>query len=272
MRVNGHGPECVGSGMASHDKTTRRAAARMAGAGLLLFGAGRFALAAADFWNRKPPSAWSDEEITRLTTRSPWAKEVNAEFMHDTAYTTGAEAGPRIGVGGAISAPRDQSGGFEMGGDGRDRRGGARRAPVTVRWESAQPMREALGTPLRSEFKDRYVLSVSNLPIGVMESRRRKENNTGRPEADNSPAALQRRMIEQLKGAATLEARGKEPAQAGVVTSSPVPGTYLFGFSRELLPLGDDDKDVLFTLQTGSIAVKAKFEPKEMIYRGKPAL
>jgi hypothetical protein len=158
-----------------------------------------------------------------------------------------------------------------MGGNGRDSRGGARREPVTVRWESAQPMRDALGTPLNRELSDRYVLSVSNLPIGVMENRRRKEN-AGGLEEDSSPAARQRRMIEQLQGAATLEARGKAPAQAGVVIPARMPGTYLFGFSKELLPLSAEDKDILFTLQTGSMTVKAKFEPKEMIYRGKLAL
>jgi hypothetical protein len=246
---------------------TRRTVFRVAGAGLIIY---RGAMAV-EFWNRKQPSAWSSEEIARLTTRSPWAKEVNADFMHDSAYTTGAAGGPQIGTGGVISAPRDQSGGFEMGGDGREARRGARREPVTVRWESAQPMLDALGTLLKSELKDRYVLSVSNLPIGVMESRRHKEN-AGGLEEDSSPAARQRRMVEQLKGAATLEARGKEPEQAGVVTSAPVPGTYLFGFSKELLPLSADDKDILFTLQTGSITVRAKFEPKEMIYRGKLAL
>src|SRR5438477_7578079 len=81
-RVPGDGPECVGSSMASYEKPTRRAAFGVAGAGLIVcFGAP--VAVAADFWNRKQPSAWSNEEIERLTTRSPWAKDVNAEFMHD---------------------------------------------------------------------------------------------------------------------------------------------------------------------------------------------
>jgi hypothetical protein len=54
-----------------------------------------------------------------------------------------------------------------------------------------------------------------------------------------------------------------------------VPGaasTYLFGFSKELLPLGVGDREVLFTLRTGLMSVKAKFEPREMLYHGKLAL
>jgi hypothetical protein len=255
-----------------NEKPTRRTAFGVAGAGLLFCCAGPFAMAAADFWNRKQPSAWSDSEIELLTTRSPWAKETNAEFMQDADYTTGGADGPQVGPGGVISAPRGQSGGsFEMGGEGRNSRGGARREPVTVRWESAQPILDALGIPLKKELKDRYVVSVSNLPIGIMQSRRHAENSAGLEE-DRSPAAIQSRMIEELKGAATLEVRGKEPEQAGVVTTAPAPGTYLFGFSKELLPIGPNDKEILFTLQTGLMTVKAKFQPKDMMYRGKLAL
>ena len=38
------------------------------------------AYAASDFWNKKAPTAWTNEEIAQLTSHSPWAREVNAEF------------------------------------------------------------------------------------------------------------------------------------------------------------------------------------------------
>ena len=254
------------------EKTTRRTAFRMAGAGFLVSLAGPFAVAASDFWNRKQPSAWSNDEIQLLTTRSPWAKETAIQFTQDATFTTGGEDGPQVGNGGVISAPRSQSGGsFEMGGGGRDPHGGAGREPVVVRWDSAQPILDALAIPLKSELKGRYAISVSNLPVGIMQGRRRGQNSAGMEE-DRSPVALQLRMIEELKGAATLEVKGKDPAQAGVVTTLPVPGTYVFGFSKDLLTIGRGDKEVLFTLQTPMIAVKAKFQPKDMIYRGKSAL
>ncbi|MGD1071359.1 MAG: hypothetical protein ABSB15_14555 [Bryobacteraceae bacterium] len=253
-----------------NEKPTRRAAIAMAGAGWFLCCAGP--TAAADFWNRKQPSAWSNDEIQLLTTRSPWAKETPVQFTQDATYTTGGDEGPQVGNGGIISAPRSQSGGsFEMGGGGRDPRGEARSEPVVVRWESAQPILDALAIPLKNELKGRYVISVSNLPIGIMQSRRHAQNSGGMAE-DRSPAAVQLRMIEELKGSATLEVRGKEPAQAGVVTTSPVAGTYLFGFSKELLTIAPSDKDVLFKLETGLMTVKAKFQPREMMYRGKLAL
>lgn len=236
--------------------------------------------AASEFWNKKNPSAWSEQEIAQLTSHSPWAREVNAEFEVDTDYTTNGTAGPTVGRGGQLNAPGTNSSGapaqIELGRDQNGGRRGARHSePVIVRWESAQPVRDALGKPLAAEFEGRYVISVSGLPVGIMERKRRGvETETLRtnPE-DNTPAARQRRMVEQLQAAATLEAKGKEPAQPGLVTPVPrIPGTYLFGFSKELLPLTARDREIVFTLRTALMSVRAKFEPKDMLYRGQLAL
>ena len=236
------------------------------------------ASAAADFWNRKTASAWSNEEIARLTTHSPWARDVNAEFELDSDYTTNGAEGPSVGRGGALGAPGAATGGaaqIELGRDKNNAPRGARRGePVIVRWESAQPVLDALGVPLPEDFTGRYVLSVSGLPLGVMERRKRGEGERVSVDPqENTPAARQRRMVEELQSSATLDAKGREPAQAGLVRPVPrTPGTYLFGFSKELLPLTANDREVVFTLKTALMSVKAKFEPKEMMYRGHLAL
>jgi hypothetical protein len=90
---------------------------------------------------------------------------------------------------------------------------------------------------------------------------------------ENTPAARQRRMVEQLQSSATLEAKGREPEQPGVIRPVPrIPGTYLFGFSKELLPLTANDREIVFTLKTALLSVRAKFDPKEMVYRGQLAV
>jgi hypothetical protein len=238
---------------------------------LLLLSAQSLAITATSFWNRRQPSEWTNAEIAQLLAHSPWSKEVNAEFMQDTDYTANGAAGPRIGRGGQIEAPRDPAQ-FEIGRDRGDPSSGAKkRASVTVRWESAQPVREAIGKPLNSDFAGRYVLSVSGLPFGIMEKHRRTE--PGVPTPPLSPAETQARMIEELRSAATLEAKGKDPEQAGIVVAAPrEPGTYFFGFSKDLLPLDAGDREITFTLRTALMSVRAKFEPKEMTYRGKLAL
>lgn len=258
-------------------RITRRSLVRIAGG--VTLASSRFPLlfGASDFWNKKPVSAWSSQEIGQLTSHSPWSKEVNAEFELDSDYTTNGNAGPGIGRGGILTAPGAESQSqFEIGRDKNDKpRASRSREPVTVRWESAPPILDALGIPLPADFQGRYVLSVSGLPLGVMDKRRR--GVTG-PELsvdpdDNTPAGRQRRMIEQMQASATLEAKGREPAQPGLVRAVPrTAGTYLFGFSKDLLPLTVNDREVLFTLRTALMSVRAKFDPKEMVYRGQLAL
>jgi hypothetical protein len=77
------------------------------------------------FWNRKDPSEWSPEEVDRLITKSPWAKEV-------TATLPGSRHGGRQGV---------------------------------VRWESARPVLEAVKESLPRELGGHYVISVSGMPF-----------------------------------------------------------------------------------------------------------
>jgi hypothetical protein len=237
------------------------------------------ASAASEFWNRKKASEWSNEEIAKLTSRSPWAREVNADFELDSDYTTNGAEGPTAGPGGVLHAPGTGSGApaqFELGRDRNNSpRGTRRRQPVIVRWESAQPVIDAAGVPLSADFEGRYVLSVSGLPIGVMEHPRRGADALplNADPRENTPAARQRRMVEQLQSSATLEAKGREPEQPGLVRPVPrTPGTYLFGFSKELLPLTASDREIVFTLRTAIISVRAKFDPKEMVYRGQLAV
>ena len=33
-----------------------------------------------DFWNKKPPADWTNEEIDRLISKSPWAKPAKAQY------------------------------------------------------------------------------------------------------------------------------------------------------------------------------------------------
>ncbi|MES1262428.1 MAG: hypothetical protein ABUS49_11890 [Acidobacteriota bacterium] len=257
---------------------TRRAAFGLAGRVLLAGGTAACLEAASAFWNKKPAAQWSSEEIAQLTAHSPWAREVNAEFELDSDYTTHGAQGPTIGRGGVIGAPGAGTGApaqIELGRDRNDNpRGARRREPVTVRWESAQPILDALGVPLAADLRDRYVLSVSGLPLGIMERRKRGAGVelSADPE-ENTPLARQRRMIEQLQLSATLQARDREPEQPGIVKAVPrTPGTFLFAFSKELLPLTVKDREVQFTLRTALMSVRAKFEPKEMVYRGQLAL
>lgn len=195
-----------------------------------MFGAG--------FWNSKDPSAWTEEEIITLTTKSPWAKAAEASFK-------------------GASDPTEDTGGGPAGGRG----GGFRNSAfdsIIVRWESAQPILDALRAPLAGEFADHYVLSVTNLPFVSAP----RGGRSGETAAD---------LLERLQAGATLQAKGKETAGAGIARRNKI-GAYLFGFSRSYLRLSPGDKEIVFKLDTGELTITAKFNGKEMMYRGKPAM
>src|ERR1039457_6236803 len=95
-----------------------------------------------DFCNKKDPAKWSQDEIDRLTTKSPWAREVMEQYAPGTnngGYGNGSPNGnpngggypggqgggmPRIGIGGVgMGGARGPGigGGGGRGGRGRPR-------------------------------------------------------------------------------------------------------------------------------------------------------
>ena len=213
-----------------------------------------------DFWNKKEPSEWSSTEIEQLTSKSPWAKEVSAQSspeQRDDGDMSGSRG--RGGGGGGMGGPRvggmgiPGMGGGGMGrGRGRESRQSAQSFKATIRWESAQAILDALKTPLPEAFADHYVISVSGLPM-------------------NSQSADE--MLDHLKAVTLLEPKGKESAQPGIAQLQPSSAgrSVLLGFSKEILALKPDDKEVTFSTRVGRSNIKAKFNLKEMIYHGELA-
>jgi hypothetical protein len=194
--------------------------------------------AAGHFWDAKPSSQWSPEEIAELAGNSPWAKEVTAQYrvgLEDTRIQPGSE-------------PVQGRGEARAGECGLVPCGSIMPGKVTVVWESAQPIREALHPVISTELNGRYVISIRGL------------------EGQYS--------LDQLEAGSDLSAKGKSPVQPGLVRQRN--NSYLFGFSKDLMPLGVTDKEVLFTVRTGprleSTLLRATFNPKDMIYRGALAL
>jgi hypothetical protein len=244
-----------------------------------------------EFWNKKPPSEWTRDEIDRLITKSPWAKEANAQSAAGEANSggnpgqdpNGAPNGdpngnpgggtsngggqnrPRIGIGGlgipglgGLGLP----GGGQRRGNGTPRGGAASGYQGTVRWESARPIFDALKAPLPDSFDGHYVICVNGIPL--LSSR-----STYSSESDDSDTVRRQEHddLERLKGLSSLQLKGKPVVQAGVVARQVASGqSFLIGFSKEMLSLDFRDGEVLFTTQMGRLVVKARFLPKEMLY------
>jgi hypothetical protein len=128
-------------------------------------------------------------------------------------------------------------------------------------------MLDATRETLPTDFANHYVIAVAGLPVEWGLDRAARGH---RSDAEQSIHLSD--LVERLQAGATLQAKDKEPEGAGLVRRAPSDEAWLFGFSKELLPLTASDKEVEFALKSGPMAVKAKFEPKEMMYRGRLAL
>ena len=228
-----------------------------------------------DFWNKKEPSQWSSEEIEQLTAKSPWAKETTAQYSQQ-GNGGGLGGGPGGGGGGGMGGGRGGGMGIPgMGGGGMGRgrggRGGGQRSESikgTVRWESAKPILDAMKTPLPEAFANRYVVSVSGFPLNAGRRRRSQDDS------DTNSSQSTDDMLDNLKALTYLEPKGREGVQPGVAQQQPSSGagSILFGFSKEMLVLKPDDKEVTFSTRMGGLNVKTKFNLKDMMYHGELAL
>lgn len=111
-------------------------------------------------------------------------------------------------------------------------------------WESAAPLVDALKTTFPSDFAKHYVIGVEDLP---------------------SPGRGKKLTTENIS--ANL-AKGKDSVDAGPVGSLRGGTVAIFGFSKELLPLSAQDKEVIFSLATEGYSIRARFDLKEMKYHG----
>ena len=269
---------------------SRRSALTLAGACLVSWDN----LYASEFWDKKDPSQWSGEEIDRLTTKSPWAKSVTAQYApgenrggygqgspNGGGYPRGGGGGmggPTIGIGGiGIGMPRGRMGGGRNGG-GYPRHGGnTSNYKGTVRWESAQPILDALKTPLPEAFAKHYVIGVRDIPLIEERPPQPQENpdDSGQdsPKLSTPNTTSSKQTLDNLKQFTSLQPKGRDMAQPGVVQQMTPGGTYfLFGFSKEFLDFGKKDHEVEFSTRLGRLLVKAKFDPSEMLYHGKLAV
>jgi hypothetical protein len=269
---------------------SRRSALTLAGACLVSWDN----LYASEFWDKKDPSQWTGEEIDRLTTKSPWAKSVTAQYApgenrggygqgspNGGGYPRGGGGGmggPTIGIGGiGIGMPRGRMGGGRNGG-GYPRPGGnTSNYKGTVRWESAQPILDALKTPLPEAFAKHYVIGVRDIPLIEERPPQPQENpdDSGQdsPKLSTPNTTSSKQTLDNLKQFTSLQPKGRDMAQPGVVQQMTPGGTYfLFGFSKEFLDFGKKDHEVEFSTRLGRLLVKAKFDPSEMVYHGKLAV
>jgi len=268
---------------ASRTEMQRKPFLRLALAGSLC----AVALFASDFWKNKDSTQWSSDEVSKMLTDSPWAKEITVTSGQQNQQRRGG--GRRGGMGGGFPGGGG-GGGYPGGGGGYPGGsggggggyGGGINEKVVLRWDSALPIQQALhrqgyhaaASDDASKDKDAskpavdinqkyYVVSILGL---TLPSRRgdSDSSDSDRQSADD----LRSRFLD----AATLMPKSKIAIQAEDVQFEGRNGSIAMRFLfPRTFPIGEE-KEITFQFQSQGVKFEHKFKVTDMQYQGKSAL
>lgn len=214
-------------------------------AAAVLWVLGAAGLAAANFWDTKPYTDWSQKEVEEMLTDSPWARQLSV-VVQIPPQPSGDDAGGRGGRGG--------------GGDtgGRGFPVPSPQLKLTLTWRSALPVRQALirlpngatspgvdQQPLL-EPSPNYVITLSGVPVRYTRATASAGTTTFLRRGKKPPIALEQGGMQQ--GGATF--------------------TMILAFPRTD-PITLDDKDVEFVTTIGTLEIKKKFTLKDLVVNGR---
>ena len=208
------------------------------------------ALVAADFWEEKEFTNWSDREVQKMLTDSPWAKRVNIVMGGLREEEASRFTGDGVNFGGG--------GGRRGGGDGGF--AGIRRTSVSVVWINALPVRQAMvrglvgrdgpippeGQQFLTEEDPFYTVAVVGLPPAFQ---------------------VLGQMVNEVLAETTLKRRDKDPVapiDISFLRDEDQSIRVMFMFPRTD-PITLDEREVEFITKLGSITeIKRKFRLRDM--------
>lgn len=196
---------------------------------------------AREFWDDKFPEDWSKDEIRQILSNSPWAQPAAIRW----------NGGP--GGAGGFSPDGYFSPGDQVQYEGAH----ATKSPGVfhglVSWESAKPMCEAnKRTP--DGAANYYIVSLTGDFPDELKPR------------DGEDAAAAQQRIDMLRTNTRLDRKGG--AAIYLEQAQSILKGELFYFPR-FDPIKLSNKEVTFSTKMGPLEFKARFELKDMLYRGK---
>jgi len=215
-----------------------------------------FCLMAADFWTR-PSTEWSDKDLQKMITNSPWAKAFSVGG--------GAGAGGDPGAPGPLSERGGGRGGGGGGGGGAPGGGapgsGGPAASIVARWQTALPVKQAFvrlkyGAEAATSPDAKKILEREETTYAIVLS-----GSFGPLMRTGSPETVKKGIVD----ASSLSAKGKDVMPTDVQIGAK---DMLFTFPRTTV-FTVDDKEVEFSTKLGEIALKYRFKLKDMVYNGK---
>jgi hypothetical protein len=218
------------------------------------------AFASQPVWD-KPAETWSASDVAALLYSSPWAIQAAAAMTdpEDTAMDPRPVGPPDTGQQGVgANKPRWD------GEPGKNRRGHLATVPVTVRWESALPIREAQKDSAAPASA--YVISLTGL-IPANRYRAAGQTETTSSSDGSFDARNPEEVLEAFMAYSKIVVKGSRDLQPNDVKLDPATGIVRVFFSREK-PIDTNEKEVLFLTHFGGLNVKAKFRLAGMKYHG----
>jgi hypothetical protein len=255
---------------------------------------------AADFWKDKAYGQWSDDEVTKMLSSSPWAQSTKASAPNQGAGQRGGGMGRRGGMGGGRGGGYPGGGGGYPGGGGGypgggggypggggggyPRGGGGGSMPsftATIRWQSALPVREALlrqsgvTKPDDSKVAEKLTAPVTSYVIAVLGLPERLPTRGGRygrgsdsDDRDKDSRDQDADQLDQMKSGTRLNPKDRASIYPEKVERDKDGMTILFTFPRTAA-ISLDEKEVEFVTHAGAIEIRHKFKLKDMVYQGK---
>lgn len=214
-------------------------------------------LGAADFWEVKDSKEWSEKQVRRMLTDSPWAQLYSITL---DARTGGALAG---GMEDAGNSPTKNSDGTRAVGAGY---GGmdvpkAPTANLILRWHSALPLKQAIArhkamtnsaaqAETTATAEQSYLLGIEGIRSGML------------------PRGEAAEVTKNLR----LKIKNKPELQAAGIKFDPKTRILYIAFPRgkdggPVIEASDGEVEV--DLKLGSKKVSRKFRLKDMMYKGK---
>jgi hypothetical protein len=241
----------------------------------LVLGLGAWALGAAEFWEKKKFSEWTEKEVRKMLNDSPWARPVEIRVDAMGGARAGGGGGRRRGGGGGggFDASAGSMGGADEGmGGGMGRGGGGMPMPeavptitVYVRWRTALPVKQAL---VRARFGDEAATSPDAAKFLSAQETHHIIEIAG------VPMPMLRIKPDQLKAGAQLRIKDKPPIQAVDLKAgrdeNRINLYLMFPRQQDGTPvIVLEDKEVEVLLKAGPLDIRRKFRLKDMIFEGK---
>jgi hypothetical protein len=201
-------------------------------------------VAAANFWDMKPYTEWSQKEVETLLSDSPWVRKLSVVVQTPPRATDDAGGGGGRGGGGGDTGGR----GFPIP---------SPQLKLTLTWRSALPVRQAFvrasdagTTPIDAKSllqrPEQYLLTLSGVPVRYQAFVPSAAQTSFLKRAHKPPIPL-------LQGGIQQDGRGTV--------------TLIYAFPRTD-PIALDDQEVEFVTAFGTVEIKQKFKLKDLAVHG----